>query len=119
MWRVAPVAVTSGVTSANLRTFAPPSSAGRSLELIAEPEQRERARAGVRADHCAERDHELEIGVRPLLAHQSLKLGCAFRRCGVRDAEPVRRLVLRLGLERSRELGERLPLPAHSLDGLD
>ena len=71
------------------------------LYLVVEPEEGERARAGVRADDRAQRDDELELGLRPPPADERLELGRPLRRCGMRDAEPELRLVPGLRLERA------------------
>ena len=67
--------------------------ARRRLTVVPEPEERERARAGMCADDRAERDDELQLGVRAPLAHQHLELGApapARRRAQRRAGTPAR-----------------------------
>ena len=70
---------------------------------------------GVRADHRAETDDELELRLRPPFAHELLELGRPLGGGGVRDGEPELRLVPRLGLEGGDQLRERVPLAADAL----
>src|SRR4051794_41164044 len=70
------------------------------LLVVREPEEADRAGAGVRADDGAERRLELELGLRPQVAQHLLELHHLLRRVRVRDADAKARRVGRLRLQR-------------------
>src|SRR5690242_6734533 len=78
------------------------------LRVVGEPEEADRPRTCMRADHRAERGLLLDLRLRPQVAHHLLELAHALRRVGVRDPDAQVRRVLRLRAQRVDELLERL-----------
>ena len=89
------------------------------LRVVLEPEEADRARAGMGADDCAEVLDELDLGLRPRLRDEVGQHLDPLRCVGVRDRDPQAGHVLGRGGEDAGELLERLLAAPHLADRMD
>ena len=119
-------AVRAGGTGTEYRTgtWSPPvgqaEPASRALRVVLEPEEADRARAGVGADDGAEVLDELDLGLRPRLRDEVGEHLDPLRRVGVGDRRRAGRARSRsTTVKTRRELLERLLAAAHLADRVD
>ncbi len=87
--------------------------------VVLEPEEADRARAGMRPDDSAEALNQLDLGLRPQLVREGREVLDPLRRVGVGDRDTKPRLVLRRLGEHPSELLQRLLATPYTPDRSD